>query len=64
MDNWFLLAGAALTVYGVLRLISGMWGPDAVVEAGPNNALVSGIIIAIGLVVLGVSYILKRRKEA
>jgi hypothetical protein len=55
MKNWLLLAGAALTVYGVFRLISGVWGPDAIITAGPDNTLVSGIIIAIGVIILVVS---------
>jgi uncharacterized membrane-anchored protein len=63
MNNWFLLIGAALTVYGVLRLISGVWGPDARVEAGPHNALISAIIIVVGVIVLGISHYLKQRQE-
>jgi hypothetical protein len=60
MKNWLLLAGAALTVYGVFRLISGVWGPDAIITAGPNNTLVSGIIIAIGAIVLVVANFQKK----
>lgn len=60
MKNWLLLAGAALSVYGVFRYISGVWGPDAIITAGPNNAVISGAIIAVGVVLLAVSYFVKK----
>jgi hypothetical protein len=60
MKNWIRFAGVALSVYGVFRLISGVWGPDAIVTAGPNNGIISGAIIAIGIVLLAVSYFIKK----
>ncbi len=60
MKNWLLLAGAALTVYGIFRFISGVWGPDAIITAGPNNGVISGAIIAVGLVILAVSNFVKK----
>jgi uncharacterized membrane protein len=60
MKNWLYMIGSALAIYGVFRLVSGVWGPDAVVTAGPNNALVSGIVIAVGVVVLIAAYVTKK----
>lgn len=60
MKNWLILAGVVLSVYGIFRLISGVWGPDAIVTAGPNNGIISGTIIAVGIVLLAVSYFIKR----
>jgi hypothetical protein len=62
MKNWLLLAGAAITVYGAFRLISGVWGPDAIITAGPDNTLISGIIIGVGVVLLVVSNFVKAKE--
>ncbi len=60
MKNWLYMIGSALAIYGVFRLVSGVWGPDAIVTAGPNNAIISGVVIAVGVVVLVVAYLMKK----
>ncbi len=62
MKNWLLLIGVVLAVYGGFRLISGVWGPDAIVSAGPDNALFSGLAIGLGVVVIIASRFVKEKK--
>lgn len=59
MRSWLLLAGAALTVYGGFRLVSGVWGEGAMAEAGPNNTLISAIVIGVGIVCFIAAYFVK-----
>lgn len=63
MKNWLVLFGAALAVYGVFRMVSGVWGPDAIISAGPNNMLISGVIIAVGAVLIIVSRFIKDKSQ-
>lgn len=63
MKNWILLLGVALIVYGGFRLATGMMGPDAIASAGPNNTLISGILIVIGAIAVGASRLIKETKK-
>jgi len=57
--DWLLAIGGLIAVVGLLDLISGMWTPDAAASAGINNSTVALIILAIGVVVLIVSFFVK-----
>lgn len=61
MKSWIIMLGIALIVYGFFRLISGVWGPDAIQTAGANNTLTSAIIIGVGLVGLVISLFLNKK---
>ena len=56
MRTWVLFGGVALATYGAFRLGSGFLQGA---EASANNPLISGIILGIGAVLVGVSFFIK-----
>jgi hypothetical protein len=65
-SDWGTAIGTLIAVIGLLSLISGIWTPDAAKSAevgflGSNSTLPSAIILVVGVVILGVSLLLKRR---
>jgi hypothetical protein len=62
MRTWIAGGGALLLLYGLMRLISARWGDPSLIEGVPaNNALISGALIAIGVVLLVVAYFMKEK---
>jgi hypothetical protein len=59
MRTWLVAGGALLLAYGVMRLISTMWGDPTLIEVPANNTLISAIVIGVGVVLLVVSYFMK-----
>lgn len=58
MRTWIAAGGALLLIYGVMRLISGLWG-EAATYAGANNTTISVVALVVGLVLLAVAYFMK-----
>ena len=66
-SDWGLAIGALIAIVGLLSLISGIWTPDAAASAqvgflGSNSTVPSLIILVVGLVIAGGSFLLKRGK--
>jgi hypothetical protein len=59
--DWVLAVGALILVIGVLRLISGVWTPDAAASAGAGNTTAAIIMIVIGLVVAAGAFVIKHK---
>ncbi len=59
--DWLLAVGGLIIVVGALRLISGVWTPDAAASAGAGNTTAAIIIIVIGLIVGAVAFVVKRK---
>ncbi len=55
--DWGLAIGGLIAIAGLLRLISGVWTPDTVAEAGSGNLTAALVTIVIGVVVAGASYL-------
>ncbi len=62
MRTWIAAGGALLLAYGVMRLISGLWG-EAATYSGANNTLISVIVLVVGVVLLVVAYFMKGEAE-
>ncbi len=59
--DWGTAIGALIAVIGLLMLISGVWTPDAASSAGTGNTIPAIITLVIGIVVIVVAQIFKRR---
>jgi len=59
--DWGMAVGGLIVVAGLLRLISGVWTPDTVAEAGSGNITAAVITIVIGVVVAGAAYFMKAK---
>jgi uncharacterized membrane protein len=58
MRTWIAAGGALLVIYGVMRLISGLWG-EAATYSGTNNTIISAIVLVVGAVLLAAAYFMK-----
>jgi hypothetical protein len=59
--DWGMALGGLISVAGLLRLISGVWTPDTIAEAGSGNLTAALITIVIGLAVMAASYLVLRK---
>jgi len=64
--DWGVAIGALIGAVGLLALISGVWTPDAAESAkvgflGSSSTVPSIVILVVGLVIAGASFLLKRK---
>ena len=59
--DWMRVVGGMAIVIGLLRLVSGVWTPDAIASAGSGNTLVAIVTIVVGLVIAAASFAIKPR---
>ncbi len=61
--DWAIAIGALIAVAGLLRLISGVWTPDASASAGDANLMQAAITCGIGVVAIIVGFFMKGKNK-
>ncbi len=60
--DWAVAIGVLILVAGLLRLVSGVWTPDASASAGDANLMQAVITCVVGAVVVIVGYVMRGKK--